>query len=156
MKKLLLLFLLLLTASIGFNAAAQPKGHGKHDPKMMKEITDYKIKFLAQEMELKDDQKEKFAELYQKMTEEKMQNFHKMRELEKSLKEDSSEKDYQEASKTIADIKQRDIQLDKEYDEKFAKFLSQKQIYKMKEAEDKFRQRMHEMRQKNCTGKKKK
>ena len=123
---------------------------------MMKEITEYKMKFLAQEMDLKEDQKEKFVELYQKMSEERMQNFRRMRQLEDSLKENASEEDYKKASDGIADLKLADARIEKEYDAKFAKFLSQKQIYKMKEAEEKFRRKMHDMRQKRCGEKKKK
>ena len=114
------------------------------------------MKFLAQEMDLKEDQKEKFVELYQKMSEERMQNFRRMRQLEDSLKENASEEDYKKASEGIADLKLADARIEKEYDAKFAKFLSQKQIYKMKEAEEKFRRKMHDMRQKRCGEKKKK
>lgn len=156
MKKQLLLLILFISAAFFFQALAQPKRDPGPDPKMMKEITEYKMKFLAQEMDLKEDQKEKFVELYQKMSEERMQNFRRMRQLEDSLKENASEEDYKKASEGIADLKLADARIEKEYDAKFAKFLSQKQIYKMKEAEEKFRRKMHDMRQKRCGEKKKK
>ena len=156
MKKQLLLLILFISAAFSFQALAQPKRDPDPDPKMMKEITEYKMKFLAQEMDLKEDQKEKFVELYQKMSEERMQNFRRMRQLEDSLKENASEEDYKKASDGIADLKLADARIEKEYDAKFAKFLSQKQIYKMKEAEEKFRRKMHDMRQKRCGEKKKK
>ena len=156
MKKQLLLLILFISAAFSFQALAQPKRDSGPDPKMMKEITEYKMKLLAQEMDLKEDQKEKFVELYQKMSEERMQNFRRMRQLEDSLKENASEEDYKKASDGIADLKLADARIEKEYDAKFAKFLSQKQIYKMKEAEEKFRRKMHDMRQKRCGEKKKK
>lgn len=145
MKKLfLLLSLLIVSAGVCF---AQNKG-GKPDAKMFKEIQEYKVKFLCQEMELKDDQISKFTELYDKMNEEKRLNFESMRRLEKKLKSDATEAEYKEVSEKISECKLKDAQIDKEYDAKFAKFLSQKQIYKMKTAEEKFRRKMHEMRHK--------
>ena len=44
--------------------------------------------------------------------------------------------------------KEKDADIDRAYDAKFATFLSQRQIFKMKEAEDKFRAKMNEMKQK--------
>lgn len=158
MKKIILLTLLLISVLAALPAAAQQSHHpsGKPDPKMMKEINEYKMKFLAQEMELKDGQKEQFVELYQKFNDERMRNFRKMRQLEESLKNNPSEEDYRKASEGISNLKLADAQLEREYDAKFAKFLSQKQIYKMKEAEEQFRRKMHDMRQKRCGEKKKK
>ncbi len=126
------------------------------DPKMFKEIMEYKIKFLAQEMDLKEDQKEKFVEVYQQMSDLKNKNFERMRAIENSLKKDASEADYKKASDELAEIRLRDVNIDKEYDAKFAKFLSQKQIYKMKEAEDTFRRKMQDMRHKRRNEQKKK
>lgn len=141
-KKILLLLALLL---MGGSAMYAQK---KHDPKMFKEVQEYKVKFLAQEMELKEDQKARFAELYNEMSEAKMSNFREMRRLEKSLKEDSSDAEYKQVSDKILECRMKDAQLEKEYDAKFATFLSQKQIYKMKAAEDKFRKKMHELHNK--------
>lgn len=150
MKKLLLLLILVMGCSV----VASAQKHDKPDPKMFKEIQEYKVKYLAQEMDLKEDQTDKFVKLYQEMTEERHKNFSQMRRLEESLKDDSSEQQYKEATEKIAEIKLKDAQLEKAYDAKFAKFLSAKQIYKMKEAEENFRRKMHDMRQKKCAEKK--
>ena len=145
MNKFLLLLLLVLSP---FALFAQKKAHRGPDPKMFKEIQEYKVKFLAQEMELNDDQKARFAELYTKMSEEKRKNFENMMRLEKQLKENASEAEYKDVSDQIVDSRIRDAQIEKEYDAKFAKFLSRKQIYKMKAAEEKFRKKMREMHHK--------
>lgn len=147
-------YILVITALLCSVFALSAQGRQKPDKEMFKEIQEYKMKYLAQEMELKEDQKEKFIELYQQMSDERHSNFQQMRRLEKSLKDDASEEEYKKATEGIADLKVKDAQIEKEYDAKFAKFLTQKQIYKMKEAEEKFRKKMHEMRQKRC-GKKK-
>lgn len=158
MKKVLLFLVALLC--VGGMAFANPAESCappdcRPDPKKLKELLDYKIKFLAQEMELRDDQKQKFAALYEKMSEEKRANFESMRAAEMKLKENASEAEYKRLSDMISDCRMRDVQIDKEYDAKFATFLSQKQIYKMKEAEDMFRRKMMEMHQKRKHGRKK-
>lgn len=153
MKKFLLLFLILF----GFTVVASAHPDGKRpDPKKLKELRDYKVKYIAQEIELKDDQKAKFVELYEKMSEEKRENFESMRAAEKKLKKsDASEAEYKALSEKITDCRIRDAQIDKEYDTKFAKFLTQKQIYKMKAAEEKFRKKMMDMHLKRKNEKKK-
>ncbi len=152
MKKFLLFLILVLGVSM--TALAHPDG-GKPDEKKLKELREYKIKYLAQEMELTDAQKPKFVELYNKLSEERLANFKKMRAAEKTLKGNLSDAEYKTQMSIINDCKVRDSQLIKDYDAKFEKFLSAKQIYKMKEAEEAFRKRMHEMHQKRKNEKKK-
>ncbi|MDE5903433.1 MAG: hypothetical protein K2O78_06415 [Muribaculaceae bacterium] len=145
MKKFFLLFVTLLLAAVAANAECP---QDKPDPKMLKEIQEYKIKFLAQEMELKPDQKEQFVTVYQKLSAEKQSNFERMRALEAKLRNNPSEADYKAATEAMADIRVKDAALEKKYDAEFAKFLSSKQIYKMKEGEEKFRRKMMDMHHK--------
>lgn len=112
------------------------------------------MKYLAQEIELKDDQKARFDEVYDEFMQAKHANFKEIRRLEKSLKSDASEKDYKDVTEKIADLRIKDAEIDKEFDAKFATFLSQKQIYKMKVAEDKFRRKMMDMHRKRHSDKK--
>lgn len=153
MKKILLLFFLL--AGFSGMAFAHPDGHPRPDEKKLKELREYKIKYLAQEMELRDDQKAKFIEVYDKMSDEKRKNFESMKAMERKLRKDASEEEYRELSNKISDCKLRDAQIEKEYDAKFAEFLTPKQIYKMKEAEEKFHKKMMEMHHKRRHEKKK-
>ena len=72
----------------------------------------------------------------------------KARSLKKKLKKnpDATEEDYQKVTDSMNKAKAEAASIEKEYDEKFAEFLSQKQIFKMKSAENEFRQKMEEMR----------
>lgn len=116
---------------------------------MRKEIVEFKIKFLAQEINLQKDQQEKFAELYSQLSQEKKKIFSNAMKLERKLRNsaDATDADYAEASKVMAEARAKDIELDKQYDKKFAAFLTSKQIFQMKSAEEKFRKKMEEMRQ---------
>ncbi len=147
MKKFLLLFLFLISFC-GYSFASGDSKHDHHE-KMFKEIQEYKIKFLAQEMNLKDAQKEKFAEIYAQYNEALGKNFREIRKLEKQLNDKSSEEDYKKITEKITEFKTRNLELEKEYDAKFSTFLTSKQIYLMKEAQEKFRKKMHEMGRKH-------
>ncbi len=151
MKKILLLLIALV--GIAGSALAHPDGKGP-DEKKLKELREYKIKYLAQEMELTDEQKPKFVELYNKMSDERKANFDKLKAAERKLKGNPSEAEYKTQTDIISNCKLRDAQIVKEYDAKFEKFLSAKQLYKMKEAEETFRKRMREMHQKRKHDKK--
>lgn len=131
-----------------FAAGAGAQRVGRPDPKMWKEIQEYKLKFLAQEMELKKDQQQKFFDLYTEMSEKKKALFDGIRQAEEELKnkKDPTEKDYEEASRRITEAKEKDAKIEKEYDAKFSKFLTKQQIYQMKSGEEKFRLKMHKMR----------
>lgn len=149
MKKLLLLILTIVLTVVSVDA--QKRENGKSREEMRKELDDFKMKFVAQEIELRQDQQEKFYELYSQMQRQRGEIFDKTHKIERKLRKNTnaSEDDYAAAAKVMAEAREADARLEKQFDEKFAKFLSQKQIYKMKEAEGKFRQRMDEMHRDN-------
>lgn len=144
MKKLFLLFTLLVVAIAP--VFAQGKGQDKDHKAMRKEIMDFKIKFLAQEMELNEEQQKKFNTLYRQMSEEKGVVFHELHALKKKIGKDANDAEYEAYTRAASEAKEKEAEIDRRYDAKFAEFLSAKQIYKMKAAEEKFRQKMHEMR----------
>lgn len=141
-----LLFILITLVSFG-NAFAQKD----KDPKeMRRELMEFKLKYIAQEIDLKEDQQKKFFELYNQMTSERVKVFKETKALERKITSDgnASDADYEALSKAITSAREKDTAIEKKYDEKFAQFLSSKQIFKLKAAEEKFRKKMHEMRRK--------
>lgn len=155
MKKLYIVLLLLIAGAVqGF---AQDKG-GQDRGKMIKEVQEFRMKYIAQEIDLKDDQKAKFFELYSDMSKKRRECFKKVRDLENKLKKSgdaASEVEYQQMMESLTKAKAEAAEIEKTYDEKFSDFLSQKQIYKMKEAEKEFNKRAESMvedRKKNQKG----
>lgn len=144
MKKLTLLLLLIFAAVIPMSA----QNKSKDRQAMRKEIHEFKLKFLAQEMDLREDQQKKFFDLYNQMTEEKVKVFRETKALEKKLTDsaNASDAEYEAVSKAITAAKEKDAEIDRRYDEKFSQFLTPRQMFKMKAAEEKFRDKMHEMR----------
>lgn len=117
--------------------------------KMFREVREFKMKYLAQEMDLTDEQKPRFFELYEEMCHKRDDCFKTAKELERKLKKggkDASEEDYQKATEAMNQANAEAAEIEKNYNEKFSEFLSQKQIYKLKEAEHSFRSRLEEMK----------
>ena len=145
MRKLSLIIVLLFTAfSLAF---AHDDDHVKKE-KMMKDVQEFKMKYLAQEMELSEVQKKKFFEVYEEMGESKKECYQEAVVMDRRLKRNpnATEEDYQQVRNAFNQANANWAEIEKEYDEKFSEFLSQKQIYKMKEAENSFRAKFEEMK----------
>lgn len=145
MKKLFLIIAIIISG-LGL-ATAQEEDAGRRD-RMFHEFQEFKMKYLAQEMELSEVQKKKFFEVYEEMTKSKMECFKEAKEMERKLKrnKDASEEDYQEMTSALNKANAQWSEEEKAYNEKFSEFLSQKQIYKMREAETNFKSKMDEMK----------
>lgn len=141
MKKTLMLMLMLLT--VVFVGNAQNKGDREAKAK---EFMEFKIKFLADEIGLKGDTRQKFVTLYTQYEKEKRVLWKKARDMEKKIKanKNASEAEYEEWNKAKTKIDD----LESSYDKKFAQFLNSKQIYQMKKAEDEFMRKIRSCRDK--------
>lgn len=155
MRKLIIMLILALSG-IALPAMAQRDNKCARNDKMWSEMQEFKMKFLAQEMDLREDQQKRFFELYGQMSAEKRRLFQETKALEKKLKADKNATDaeYAAVSRALTSAKEKDAEIEKRYDEKFSTFLSAKQIFKMKAAEDKFRNKLHELRHKGRVNRK--
>lgn len=152
MKKLLLLTFILLVAASGASAKKTGDKHCLSDAKK-KELQEFKLKFLAEEMDLREDQIPRFNETYIQYENERRELIKKKRNIEKKISEDNnvSDAEYEKANKEILETKAKMADVEKKYDEKFSQFLTKKQIFLMKSAEEKFMQKMR-----GCIDKKRK
>ncbi|MDE5877452.1 MAG: Spy/CpxP family protein refolding chaperone [Muribaculaceae bacterium] len=148
MKKYLLLTLILI-ATCGL-ASAQDRCDKSKD-EMFREVKEFKMKFLAQELKLSDEQCRPFFDLYSAQMDERHKLWEPAMELERKVKKDpnASEADYNAVSEAINKAKSGEAELEGRYDEKFRKILTPKQIYELKDAENRFREKMREMRSKH-------
>ena len=147
MKKFILV---LLIAISGFGCAFAKKDGDPNVEQRIKEVQEWKMKYLAQEMQLNEAQKKKFFEVYEEMTQAKIQCFKNAKILERKLKHDdnASEQDYQQVTDALNKANAEWSELEIKYNEKFSSFLSPKQIYIMKQSEMKFREKWDEMKHK--------
>lgn len=139
------MFIALLTIVTPVAAQNRHSGKGKD---MMKEIREFKVKFLAQEMDLKDDQRTAFVDLYNDMDEKRSSVMKEVWKAERELKNNkgATEEDYRRVSDLMTRSREKSADIEKEYDGKFSKILTPKQLFKMKAAENEFQRKMDEMR----------
>lgn len=146
MKRVYLILMLILTVILPMSAKKDGhKGNNRH-----KEVLEFKMKYLAQEMELTKEQQPRFFDLYAKMSNEKHAAYKSVRHLEKEIKNNpkASEADYRNLSTATENARRKEMEIDRRYEQEFTKFLTPKQIYKMREGEKTFRKKMSDMRKK--------
>lgn len=153
----LLAIVMLIAVALGSSAlyAQDKKKHGgKSHAEMRKEMRDYKLKFLLQEMELNEETQAKFSELFKEHFEAQGKLFREKRQAKKALevKSEPTDADYQAYQKVEKSVKEREQAIDQQYRNNLDKILSPKQRYKLQQAEDEFRAKMHEMRAKKGHG----
>lgn len=143
MKKLILTIICCL-CTFGASLMAQDKCDNSEK---YREFKEFKMKFLAQEMELKESQQERFFELYDKMICEKKAAFSKVHQLEKKLRsgKELTNAEYEQYQTLMDEARAKDLEIDKRYNAEFLKVISSKQLYKMKQAEGKFKDKIREM-----------
>lgn len=149
-RRTVLLLLLTIIAGVGV-AQAQTKNRKRGgDSNWFKEMTEFKLKFLAQELELTEDQQKKFFPIYTEMMNAKHNVMCKARQAENRLKgiANPTDEDYRIASEAMDEAHREDEAIEKRYEAKFRTILSPKQMYKLKQAERKFHERLREMRHK--------
>ena len=145
MKKIVLLMLLFISGSVMMFAH---EDDSVKKEKMYREVLEFKMKYMAQEMQLSESQKEKFFDLYEEMSEEKRECYEGAIKLDRKIKHEknANDQEYQKVTEAFNKANQKWAEEEKEYNEKFAEFLTPKQMYKMKEAEQSFRSKLDEMR----------
>ena len=146
MKKILLLICLLIGTCSAF-AQSTNEDPAKVEQRI-REVQEYKMKYLAQEMDLSEAQKKKFFEVYEEMLQSKYECYQEAVKLDRKIKHEdgATEQDYHQVTEAFNNANTRWAEQEKIYNEKYAEFLSSKQIYKMKEAESTFKAKLDEMR----------
>ncbi len=142
------IFSLIALALLMFLPAAAQSNAKKSREDMRREFKEFKIKFIAQEIDVTAEQMKDFTELYSQMEDERGKIFGTAHKMGKSIKakKNASDTEYQKLNNLINEAKEKDAQISKEFDSKFSKILTSRQIVKMKDAEECFRRKMHEMR----------
>lgn len=145
MKKIFLVFSLLF---IGLTGLSAQEADSLRRDKMVKEVQEFKMNYLAQQMELTEAQKKKFFEVYEEMEKARHLTYRNAVKLNRSLKKnkDASEDEYQKVTEAFNHANLIWAEQEKTYNEKFSEFLSPKQIYKLREAENSYRAKLDEMK----------
>lgn len=127
----------------------------KDKAKMMEELQQFKIDYLAKEMQLSEKEKAEFVPIYKEYDNERRQAGAEAWKFDMELKKkkEPSEADYKKLADLQQKARERDNEIVKKFDTKFESILSAKQIYIMHQGEVKFFEKMKEMRKKHNDGK---
>lgn len=117
----------------------------------LKELREFKIKYLIQEMELPTDKQAEFTKLYTQYESERISLFKELHQRAKSVKNNANatDTDYSLAAEAIATARTREGELEAKYFQKFKAMLTPKQLYQLKRSEQKFERKLGEMKHQN-------
>lgn len=148
MASVALLFIATFTFAVSTDAH---KGKdGKNHAEMIRELQDFKIKFLIQEAEITKDQQADFVKIYTELSNAKLNLMKEGHDEQKALRAKASptDEDYYRVSEKLAGAKSAEGALEMKYYQQLKKLLSPKQLYKLKDAELKFNRKMMKMKDK--------
>lgn len=120
----------------------------KSHAEMMREVREFKIKYLIQECDIASDQQEEFIKTYYNLEDARVALAKETIEAKKALdkKATPTDEDYLRVAEMIADFHVKEGTLEKNYYLLFKKFLSPKQLYLLKTSEHKFNDKLMKMR----------
>lgn len=112
-----------------------------------KEMRQYKANFISTELNLTEQQREKFVPLYEEMDDKLDQESRAARKIEKEVEKKGSaatEADYDKATEAMFSLRSKEATIEMTYYTKFAKLLNKQQMFKLKGAERKFMRKVME------------
>ncbi|RMG77793.1 MAG: hypothetical protein D6707_10740 [Bacteroidetes bacterium] len=141
MKKKMSLVLLLVTTI--WSANAQPK---KMPPQKMKkeQIKAEKIAFITKELQLTPEEAQRFWPVYNEYEakQEAIHQEHRQLMKQKRENQEPTDKEAEEMLNKYLSLKQQELDIEKEYIEKFKQVLPVKKVGKLMEAEHKFKKEL--------------
>lgn len=135
MKNLKLYALLLAFFALAWQAEAQ---HQPNRKERHEKIDAAKTAFMTDKMNLNTEQSQKFWPLYNEYDAKRQQIRRKSRTLKEDNLEALSDAELKESINTMLEGRQQELNLEKEYLEKFQKVISVRQVAAMYKAEKEF------------------
>ncbi len=137
MKKLLMGILTLFCLG---NLAAQENPVEKQNPKNLEKIQAARIALISEKLKLTPAQAEKFWPVYREFTENRMELRKQFRDAERNqdVTKPKADRD-QELLRLGFQLKQQNVDLEKNYSERLLKVISAQQLLTLPKAEEEFR-----------------
>ena len=129
-------FILIILATLTANAQDRSK--------WVNEMLEAKHKMLIEEVGLTPTQQEQFMPLYEAMEKEIYTTNRDARTLAASVekKKAPTDSEYKQAAEALSRVKVREGEIEAKYFEKFSKILSKRQLFLLKQTENKFTRNM--------------
>ncbi len=150
MKKVSILLLILAFFAPLATIDAQQRGSKEDRERWFKEMREYKHNFLIKKLDLTPEQQPEFFAIYDAMESETHKIHHETRKLQRELKKKgdaANDIEYEKAAEALFELKSKQGEIELKYFDQFKKVLSKKQLFMLKDVEDKFTR--HIMKQQN-------
>ena len=146
-----LLAFLILSCSSAF-AADKPQTDAQRQ-QWFKNMVATKVEFLTKQLALNENQKARFAKEYTAMSSETSKLASETRKLERSVSKNTNATDleYEKAAEAMTEFKSKEAAIELRYFNQFKTYLSKKQLFQLKIAENKW---MRELMKQRGKGKK--
>lgn len=134
------LIIIALLASFSLSTNAQPRNSrlsGEQLKQGLAEMRAYKHRMLVKELELTNEQEQKFFEIYDKMDEELLKTGRETRELERKTlqNEDATDTECATVARTLFEQKKKESEIELGYYDALAEILTPRQLLKLKSVE---------------------
>lgn len=148
MKTRIASLLILIATFFSLSAAAHQKEDSRRK-EWEKEMAKVRLDFIAGQLDLSADQKQKFVEIYNSMQAE----LDKLREDTKSLRmsiedKNATDLEYEKAAEALFEFKQKEGTIELKYFDQFKNVLTPKQLFQLKTAEMKWMKELMKHRKK--------
>jgi Spy/CpxP family protein refolding chaperone len=138
MKNLQIVVFILLSGIASFAQVDSATMQAKRDPKAMGKIQALRIAYISEKVNLTPEQAEKFWPIYHEFAEERSKLRKQLRDIQRSSSTSDPKAD-KNLIKNSFDIKQKELDLKKNYSDKFLKIISARQVISLRQAEQDFR-----------------
>jgi hypothetical protein len=115
----------------------------QQDPKAQEKINNLRIAYLTEKLGLSSDQAEKFWPVYREFSQERMKLRNEIKEAQRGIDPNNPDpKKQQELIDLSLKVKQREVDLEKDYSGRLLKVISAQQVLNLRKAEQEFRAMM--------------
>ena len=120
---------------------------GRNRDDWFKKMREYKHEFISKELGLSAEQQQKFFPIYDKMEDEIFKATSETHQLETKVSGNNvSDLEYENATRTIIELKQKEAAIELKYLDSLKTVLSSKQLFQLKKVERKFARQLMKMR----------
>ncbi len=137
----LLLTLFISFASSSTLLAQSTEPSAQERKQWFKEMRQVKNEYIAKQLQLTPEQKQKFIPLYDAMDAETARLGNETRQLEKTIYgkgSNATDIEYEKAAEALYELKGKESEIELKYFQKFKTVLTKKQLFELKRAERRF------------------
>ena len=148
----ILLILTVIFGSINIYAQTNKPAKSKSRSEWFNEMSRYKAQFIASELKLSEEQKQKFVAAYEKMENESAKTAREARKMEKEVREkgdNATDLELEKAAEALTELKLKQARTEQVYFQQFKSILTPRQLFNLSSAERKFTRKIMESHRKS-------